>query len=85
MANHDKLPVVAISCKVFEGLIDRFFPSELVEQITFLDYGLHRVPNKLTFTVQNSIDEIDTPSLIVLGYGLCGNGLLPDSNQPLVR
>jgi hypothetical protein len=75
MANHDKLPVVAISCKVFEGLIDRFFPSELVEQITFLDYGLHRVPNKLTFTVQNSIDEIDTPSLIVLGYGLCGNGL----------
>jgi hypothetical protein len=75
MTSHDKLPVVVISCKVFEGLIDHFLPKEMTSQITFLDYGLHRVPAKLAFTVQSRIDEIDTPSLIVLGYGLCGNGL----------
>lgn len=60
---------------MFEGLIDRFLPSELADQITFLDYGLHRVPQKLTWAVQSQIDEIETPSLILLGYGLCGNGL----------
>jgi hypothetical protein len=75
MTDRDKLPVVGISCKVFEGLIDRFLPSEIANQITFLDYGLHRVPTKLSFAVQNCLDEIDTPSLVILGYGLCGNGL----------
>ncbi len=75
MADNNKLPIVGISCKVFEGLIDRFLPSELADQITFLDYGLHRVPQKLTWAVQSQIDEIETPSLILLGYGLCGNGL----------
>ncbi|HAY84987.1 MAG TPA: hypothetical protein DCY42_08715 [Chloroflexi bacterium] len=75
MPDSEKLPVAVISCKVFEGLIDQFLPSDFAEQITFLDYGLHRVPSKLTFTVQNAIDELETPSLIILGYGLCGNGL----------
>ncbi len=75
MPDNDKLPVVGISCKVFEGLIDQFLPPEIAEQVTFLDYGLHRVPTKLTFAVQNRIDEIEIPSLIILGYGLCGNGL----------
>ena len=40
-----------------------------------LDYGLHRVPVKLTDGVQAAVDAVEQPSLIVLGYGLCGNGL----------
>ena len=32
-------------------------------------------PKKLKESVQASIDEISEPSLVVLGYGLCGNGL----------
>ena len=75
MPDNEKLPVVGISCKVFEGLIDEFLPEDIAKQITFLDYGLHRVPTKLTYAVQDRIDEIETPSLILLGYGLCGNGL----------
>ena len=75
MSDNHKLPIVGISCKVFEGLIDRFLPSELSDQITFLDYGLHRVPQKLSWAVQSQIDKIEMPSLIILGYGLCGNGL----------
>lgn len=50
-------------------------PDDLVENITFLDYGLHSVPKKLQLAVQESIDAVETPSLVVLGYGLCGNGL----------
>jgi hypothetical protein len=40
-----------------------------------MDYGLHRVPNKLAQALQETIDHILQPSLVVLGYGLCGNGL----------
>jgi hypothetical protein len=75
MSDSDKLPIVGISCKVFEGLLERFLPEAIADRITYLDYGLHRVPQKLTWTVQDQIDAIETPSLIVLGYGLCGNGL----------
>ena len=29
----------------------------------------------MTWTLQDAIDNIEQPSLVVLGYGLCGNGL----------
>jgi hypothetical protein len=71
----EKLPVVVIACRVFQNLLEHHLPDDLAGQITFLDYGLHRVPNNLRWTVQNAIDSVEEPSLIVLGYGLCGNGL----------
>jgi len=68
-------PIVVIACQVFQKLIEKMMASELVEQIRFLDYGLHVFPKKLTEQIQITIDQIDKPSLVVLGYGLCGNGL----------
>lgn len=65
------IPVVFLACKVFEGIING--PRE-VENI-FLDYGLHTFPKQLKQVVQEQINAIQEPSLIVLGYGLCGNGL----------
>ncbi len=70
-----KKPVVVIACKVFQDLLERLLPPNLASQISFLDYGLHRVPSKLTWHVQEAVDAVEEPSLIVLGYGLCGNGL----------
>ena len=70
-----KLPVVVIACQVLKDLLLRLLPADLAGQVTIMDYGLHRVPNKLTFTVQDAINAVPEPSLIVLGYGLCGNGL----------
>lgn len=75
MCDHSVLPVVVISCKVFQNFIEKYLPNQLVSQITFLDYGLHSFPKKLRITIQEMIDQIDSPSLIILGYGLCGNGL----------
>ena len=69
------LNVVVIACKVFQDLIDRHTPPGLTNHITYLDYGLHRVPQNLTRSLQDTIDRIEQPSLIMLGYGLCGNGL----------
>lgn len=75
MPELDGLPIVVIACRVFQGLLDSNLPPSILKGATFLDYGLHRVPAKLTDAVQAQIDRIEQPSLIVLGYGLCGNGL----------
>ena len=75
MAPPERLPIVVIACQVFHGLLEQYMPEDMAEQITFLDYGLHAVPRRLNTTVQETIDSIEQPSLVVLGYGLCGNGL----------
>lgn len=64
-------PVVFLACKVFEGAIRN------VDGVSshFLEYGLHSIPKQLKQVVQDEIDHIESPSLVVLGYGLCGNGL----------
>lgn len=73
--NNDKLPVAILACRVFSGLIEKHLPPQLAGRITYLDYGLHRAPRRLKSALQQAIDEINTPSLVVLGFGLCGNGL----------
>ena len=69
------LPLVVIACKVLQDLIEDHLPAARAAQITFMEYGLHRVPANLNSVVQDAIDAVAQPSLIVLGYGLCGNGL----------
>jgi hypothetical protein len=47
--------------------------------VRFLDYGLHNVPEKMSEAIQNEIDlaiEIDDYEAIILGYGLCSNGIV---------
>jgi len=56
-------------------LLEHFLPPDVEDQITFLDYGLHEHPKELARTVQEQIDGIAEPSRVLLGYGLCGNGL----------
>jgi hypothetical protein len=68
-------PVVVVTCKVLASALERLLPADLASEVHFLDYGLHRVPAKLAGAVQEALDEIEQPSLVVLGYGLCGNGL----------
>ncbi|MDD5467958.1 MAG: DUF1638 domain-containing protein [Anaerolineales bacterium] len=75
MPSASPLPVVVISCKVFQHLLEAHLPPETARATRFLDYGLHRVPRNLHKAVQEQVDSIQEPSLIVLGYGLCGNGL----------
>ncbi len=71
----NNLPVVVIACQVFQSMLDTILPADLVKQMTYLDYGLHSVPARLKDFLQATIDQVAEPSLIVLGYGLCGNGL----------
>jgi hypothetical protein len=71
----EELPTVVIACRVLEDLLTRLMPKDLAKQVTLTDYGLHRFPSQLNDTVQEAIESIEEPSLVVLGYGLCGDGL----------
>ena len=75
MSSPKKLPVVIIACQIMESMLEDLLPKGLASEVTYLDYGLHRVPGKMTWALQDAIDAIEQPSLLVLGYGLCGNGL----------
>jgi len=75
MESRAHLPVVVIACQVFQHLLEARLPPTLSTTITFLDYGLHRIPRNLNTKIQDLIDSLPEPSLVVLGYGLCGNGM----------
>ena len=74
-AEFSKLPIVVLACRVFQHWLEQLLPEGMDQNVTFFDYGLHAVPRNLRQTLQQAIDGIEQPSLIVLGYGLCGNGL----------
>lgn len=45
-------------------------------KIRYLDQGLHRYPHKMPSLVQDQIDQVAAwADEIVLGYGLCSNGI----------
>jgi hypothetical protein len=75
MTPSEKIPVVIIACKVTQSMLEQLLPERLADRTVFMDYGLHRVPANMTRELQDTIDAIKDPSLVVLGYGLCGNGL----------
>jgi len=74
MSTTTKQPIVVFACRVFQNWLECLLPEGLVSEITFFDYALHSVPRKLKRTLQSAIDGLEQPSLVVLGYGLCGNG-----------
>ena len=71
----DRRPHVFLACGVFKGIIQAPISRYLNAQTQFLDAGLHATPKKLNLRVQEQINALTEPSTIVLGYGLCGNGL----------
>jgi hypothetical protein len=73
--NISKRPIVVLACQVFQDLFERFVKDGQIQKFIYLDYGLHSIPRKLTQAVQEALDNLAEPSLVILGYGLCGNGL----------
>ena len=60
---------------VLQDILTALLPKGLAQRVTYMDYGLHLLPRRMTTTLQETIKCIEEPSLVVLGYGLCGNGL----------
>ena len=67
--------VVVIACKILQSALEEMLPEQLRRAAQFMDYGYHRTPERMRQTLQAAVDAIKAPATIVLGYGLCGNGL----------
>ena len=68
-----------IACDVISQELRHFAAAEQHDHLTFdfLEQGLHNTPDVLRQRLQEAIDQTDGDgySAILLGYGLCGNGL----------
>lgn len=66
-----------ISCETIDDEIKRALELEAVSaEWTFLDHGLHQRPEQMAGEIQKAIDTPGDPELILLGFGLCSNGVL---------
>jgi hypothetical protein len=73
-----KGPRVVIACRVMEPELTRVLAEGRGEaEILYLEQALHRTPSKLLGRLQEKVDEAaPRASEIVLGYGLCSNGVV---------
>jgi hypothetical protein len=71
----DTQRVILVACEVLKDSLMQLMPPGLFEEMIFLEYGLHRYPERLRQSIQAILDNLASPNLVVLGYGLCGNGL----------
>lgn len=78
--------LLVLACAVMERELLPFQNGRV--DFRFLDYGLHLTPGNLTKVLQREIDQVPEGGYggIVLGYGLCSNGVvgLQARNQPVV-
>ncbi len=72
-------PIALISCDIIRPEIEALC-AELAPQtrLHFLDQDLHRTPERMPAIIQQAIDEAAEAEVarVVLGYGLCSNGLV---------
>jgi hypothetical protein len=66
-------PVKLLGCKVLQSTVEACGGAPI--PATFMDYGLHRSPTLMRAALQRELDALPEPSLVLLAYGLCGNGL----------
>jgi len=68
---------VIIACRVMETELQSVGRHQPGVTIRYLDQGLHRTPEKMAPLVQGEADRASTGAdRIVLGYGLCSNGIV---------
>ncbi len=67
-------PTVIIACRVMQEHLQQLLPAGTA--VTYLEITLHNTPKKLGAALQQEIDAIAQPSNVIIGYGLCGNGLV---------
>jgi hypothetical protein len=68
------MPLVIIACRVLQSLMEPRLKAAGTPA-TFMEYGFHRTPQLMTPALQQELDRLPEPSRVIVGYGLCGNGL----------
>lgn len=62
------------ACEVFRDEFEAVCPPEVVQ--VYLPQGLHRTPGKMPAAIQEAIAGASDADAILLGYGLCSNGVV---------
>jgi len=67
-------PTAVIACRGLQDLLG----SRLADGVPtiWLDVSLHNTPKKMVAALQERVDALAEPSNVIVGYGLCGNGLV---------
>ncbi|HSC71506.1 MAG TPA: DUF1638 domain-containing protein [Candidatus Methylomirabilis sp.] len=64
-----------IACEVFKDEFEATCPPDLSR--TYLPQGLHRTPGKMPTAIQEILDGVSPEvQTVLLGYGLCSNGVV---------
>ncbi len=66
------MKLAVIACQTVEAELRPLLPPGTT--FVVLEQGLHRTPEKLRVSLQKEIDALEVDE-ILLGYGLCGNGV----------
>jgi hypothetical protein len=69
------MKVVLLACAVMRDLVKPHLDDATVDTI-YMDFGLHETPKLMAPALQEQLDAIEEPSLVLLGYGLCGTGIV---------
>jgi hypothetical protein len=68
---------VVIACGVFEPELEALRVGDSGIEVRYLDQNLHRTPEDMPALIQAEVDDAAAyASELVLGYGLCSNGVV---------
>ena len=68
---------MVIACRVLEPEIETLQPQQHGVEVRYIEQGLHDTPDQMPAVIQEQIDQVQAyASQIVLGYGLCSNGVV---------
>ncbi|MBM4423772.1 MAG: DUF1638 domain-containing protein [Chloroflexi bacterium] len=68
------MPLYILACRVLQTIMEPYLRAADT-LATFMEYGFHRTPQLMTPALQEELDKVAEPSVFIIGYGLCGNGL----------
>ncbi len=74
------LPTAIIACAVLREVLQSMLNEPYPRLIT-MEYGLHLAPQKMRAAIQEQLDSLMPPHLVLIGFGLCGNGLVGLKSQ----
>jgi len=73
----EKGPRIVLACGCMQPELDALRGDDEGVELRYLDQNLHRTPDRMAKLIQGEIDAVEErASEVVLGYGLCSNGIV---------
>ncbi len=69
------MKTVILACSVMRTELEQVLSGASAIEVRYLEQALHRTPHLMAGRIQAKIDAVSGAGRIVLGYGLCSNGL----------